>query len=69
VEAAHTLAYAATPLAFLVQVKVANGNILTCTHELCDCVVLINGHRFFITLKILPLSCYDIILGMDWLEM
>ena len=27
------------------------------------------GIDFFITLKILPLSCYDIILGMDWLEM
>ena len=52
-----------------IQVKLANGNILTCTHELCDCAVLINGHQFFITLKILPLSCYDIILGMDWLEM
>lgn len=45
------------------QVKVANGEILQCTHELPDCPVWISGHAFKISLKILPLSCYDVILG------
>jgi hypothetical protein len=26
------------------------------------------GHKFTTGLKVLPLSSYDIILGMDWLE-
>lgn len=51
-----------------IQVQVVNGQILTCVHELINYQVLINGHSFDITLKILPLSYYDTILGMDWLE-
>jgi hypothetical protein len=50
------------------QVKVANGEILKCTHELVDCAVWISRYGFKISLKILPLQCYNIILGIDWLE-
>jgi len=50
------------------QVRVANGSILTCTHEVTDCPWLIQGHQFHTTFRILPLQCYDAILGMDWLE-
>jgi hypothetical protein len=50
------------------QVRVANGEILHCKHELQDCPVWISGHGFKISLKVLPLDCYDIILGIDWLE-
>lgn len=50
------------------QVRVANGEILSCTHELLDCPVWVSGYGFKISLKILPLQCYDIILGIDWLE-
>lgn len=57
-----------TPLQSSKQVRVANGDILQCTHELVDCPIWIFGHGFKLTLKILPLSCYDIILGIDWLE-
>jgi hypothetical protein len=57
-----------TPLSEPGQVRVANGNILQCTHELLDCPLTIQGHCFSVNLKILPLMCYDIILGMDWLE-
>ncbi|CAO2144897.1 unnamed protein product [Urochloa humidicola] len=56
------------PLRKPVDVRVANGNILLCTHELVDQPVSINGHQFLITLRILPLHCYDVILGMEWLE-
>lgn len=49
------------------QVRVANGEVLYCKHEL-DCPVWISGHGFKISLKVLPLDCYDIILGIDWLE-
>lgn len=38
------------------------------THEMVDCPVWISSHGFKMTLKILPLSCYDIILGINWLE-
>lgn len=57
-----------TPLNSVKQVRVANGDVLRCTHKLVDCPVWISGHGFKMTLKILPLSCYDIILGIDWLE-
>jgi len=50
------------------QVRVANGSILLCTHELPKCPVWIDGYCFLLNLRVLPLNCYDIILGMDWLE-
>jgi len=51
-----------------VQIRVANGTLLQCTHELLHCPIYIQGHCFLVNLKILPLHCYDIILGIDWLE-
>jgi hypothetical protein len=49
------------------QVRVANGHTLECTHEIVACPVWISGYAFKMTLKVLPLQCYDMILGMDWL--
>lgn len=46
-----------------VQVKVADGGILTCTHELSLCDWLVQGVQFQTTFKILPLKCYDAILA------
>ena len=66
----HTLASCLpnwTPLLDPVQIRVANGTLLQCTHELVNCPVIIQGHNFVVNLKILPLQCYDIIFGMDWL--
>jgi hypothetical protein len=51
-----------------VLVRVANGEVIWCTHELIDCPVWVNGYAFKLTLKILPLLSYDIIFGIDWLE-
>jgi hypothetical protein len=50
------------------QVQVANGQILKCTHQIVACPVWISGYAFQLPLKVLPLQCYDIILGMDWIE-
>ncbi|CAD6238786.1 unnamed protein product [Miscanthus lutarioriparius] len=57
-----------SPLPQLVQIRVANGTILMCTHELQQCPVYVQGHCFTINLKILPLQSYDVILGIDWLQ-
>lgn len=57
-----------TPLTTPVQIRVANDTLLQCTHEIQHCPVNIQGHCFLVNLKILPLQCYDIILGIDWLE-
>nr|AAL68643.1 polyprotein [Oryza sativa Japonica Group] len=45
----------------------ANGAVLSCTAELPDCVWTTQGHVFYTTFKILALTNYDAILGMDWL--
>lgn len=36
------------------QVRVENGEVLYCKHELVDCPVWISGHGFKISLKVLP---------------
>jgi hypothetical protein len=41
---------------------------MQCTHEITDYPVQIQGHSFQLNLKIIPLQCYDIILGINWLE-
>jgi hypothetical protein len=55
------------PLSHPVQVQVANGQIISCTHYLPQCKITLQGHTFYLNLKVLPLQCYDVILGMDWL--
>jgi len=57
-----------TALESPMQVRVANGQVLNCTHEVTACPMWISGYAFKLPLKILPLHCYDVILGIDWLE-
>jgi hypothetical protein len=57
------------PLAQPVQVKVPNGSVMLCTHKIVDCPWLVQGELFLTTFKIIPLKCYDAILGTDWLEL
>lgn len=52
-----------------VVVRVVNGSSILCSHQLSNCEVKIQGHSFMLDLKILPLKCYDVIIGMDWLEL
>jgi hypothetical protein len=47
---------------------VANGEIIQCTHELPRQIWGVQDISFNTTLKNIPLSGYDVILGMDWLE-
>jgi hypothetical protein len=51
-----------------IDVKVADGGLLKCTHEVEAVDWLIQGTQFKTSFKILPIKCYDAILGMDWLE-
>jgi hypothetical protein len=65
-----TVAAVATPWHALpnpVKVQVANGDILSCRHELYNQVWGCQGYTFNTTMKIIPLRGYDIVLGMDWL--
>jgi predicted aspartyl protease len=50
-----------------VQVKVANGSILTCLTSVPRCEWMTQGWVFYTDLKVLNLGSYDMILGMDWL--
>lgn len=50
------------------KVKVADGAVTVCDKELPVCEYKIQGVLFRSTFKLFPLGCYDIILGMDWLE-
>jgi hypothetical protein len=52
----------------LSKVSVAGGGTIDCTEVLPSVTWLTQGHQFTNDLKVLPLSSYDIILGMDWLE-
>ena len=49
------------------KVKVANGGIMSCDSYVPNCQWSVQGVQFEHDLRILPLSCYDGILGMDWL--
>lgn len=51
-----------------IKVRVANGNLLLCTHQIENCAWLVQGVQFQTSFNILPLKCYDVILGMNWLE-
>jgi hypothetical protein len=49
------------------QVKVADGGTLRCDLEIPECKWQSQGTEFRTTLRLFPLGCCDIILGMDWL--
>lgn len=47
---------------------VANGEILQCSYEMHAARWQVQGCEFTSALRVLPLHCYDLIVGMDWLE-
>uniref|UniRef100_A0A0A8XT76 Retrotransposon gag domain-containing protein n=1 Tax=Arundo donax TaxID=35708 RepID=A0A0A8XT76_ARUDO len=51
------------------RVRVAGGGIMYCCAELRNCTWEVQGHKFISNFRILPLGCYDVIIGMDWLEL
>lgn len=50
------------------QVKVADGSMVSCTRVVPQLSWWVQGHSFSSPMQVLPLGGYDIILGMDWLE-
>lgn len=48
-------------------VRVANGGVMQCDRELPAYAWRTQGVTFHTDLKVLPLGCYDVILGIDWL--
>jgi hypothetical protein len=50
------------------RVKIASGGIMTCDKQLADCAWWTQGYSFNTDLRVLALGCYDMVLGMDWLE-
>lgn len=58
----------ADKLSHPLQVKVANGDLVTCSEMVPSLTWWIQGHSFTNSMKVLPLGGHDIILGMDWLE-
>lgn len=55
-------------LHYSLSVKVADGGQLSCTAHLPQSRWSLNVYEFVSDLKVLPLSSYDMIVGMDWLE-
>lgn len=49
-------------------VKIADGGKMICTQELINGEWTVQGHKFSSSFKVLSLGCYDMIIGMDWLE-
>jgi hypothetical protein len=57
-----------SPVPKPVSVTVANGGSMQCTAELVSAEWSVQGYSFHSNLKILPLTSFDMIVGMDWLE-
>lgn len=51
------------------RVMVGNGSILDCRQLCPDTKILIQDHTFVVTLRVLPLSGADVVLGVEWLRM
>lgn len=50
------------------KVKIADGGTMACLGEFPDCRWHVQGVELITTLKVLSLGCYNITVGMDWLE-
>jgi hypothetical protein len=57
-----------TPIQNPMSVKVADGSLLKCTHEVVNCSWSAQGVLFTTIFKIIPLQCHDAILEMEWSE-
>ena len=49
-------------------VMVGNGSVMTCSQLCSDTKLLIQDHTFTVTLRILPLSEAEVVLGVEWLQ-
>uniref|UniRef100_A0A0A9G9I5 Reverse transcriptase domain-containing protein n=1 Tax=Arundo donax TaxID=35708 RepID=A0A0A9G9I5_ARUDO len=51
-----------------VKVKVADGGLVPIDRQFAQCAWRVRGVSFLSDFKVFPLGYYDVILGMDWLE-
>ena len=51
-----------------VSVKIADGGTLTCSGVVPNCKWHTQGYEFSSDLRVLSLGCYDMVVGIDWLE-
>ena len=51
-----------------VSVKIADGGTLSCFGVVPNCKWQTQGYEFSTDLRILALGCYDMVVGIDWLE-
>lgn len=58
-----------SPLPKTLSVQVADGARLQCTQQLVGAVWSLSGYEFQTNLHVLPLQTYDMIIGMDWLQL
>jgi hypothetical protein len=56
------------PLDRCLHVRVANGQIISCSQQLRQAEWLLSGYKFQTDMIFLPLSSVDLVLGMDWLQ-
>lgn len=49
-------------------IKVANGELLSCQHQLLNTKWYIQDYSFVSNIHLLPLVTYDLVVAMDWLE-
>ena len=57
-----------SPLSTPISVQVAGGGILSCASVISQAIWFIDDVAFQSDLRVLPLTAYDLIIGMDWLE-
>lgn len=50
------------------QHRTADGSPMTCSHRIPNLAWSTQSHTFHSSMGVLPLKCYDMILGEDWLE-
>jgi hypothetical protein len=49
-------------------IRAANGGLMLCDQRVPQLKWFVQGHTFVSDARVLPLKCYDLILGEDWLE-
>jgi hypothetical protein len=52
-----------------IRVQVDNGQVIQCDSKLRQLDWSIQSHGFISNMKVLPMSYYDIVVGIDWLEL
>lgn len=57
-----------SPLPSQLSVQIANGDHIQCVQQVPRAVWTLGGCEFQSSLRIVPLQTYDLIVGMDWLE-